>query len=437
MMFSGVAILETCRTIVRVRYLTLILMFTAKLSFAQYSLDYFLEKAVANSPVLNDYQNMRAINQVQRKLSRAENAAFQVSLTGDYLFTPYFHNHGDWVTTDPSPGAIGYDINLFDGGLYSAQINVERNLLNGKLLRTLRKQVQIQDRNSEYGFGLEKHNLQQEVTAQYLLTRRLLLRRELAKDVVANLQQQLSLTGELLEEGYKKIQDYLLLKIELRNQTIDLNDNQQQYKTNLLQLYSLCGMRDTTLVEISPASLHLASSATGSNFTQKYVLDSLTTVNQQTLFETKYRPQVKAFFNTGLNAVALQNIQRKFGLSAGVNLSLPLLDGNQKDLTRQQSLIKQKTISEYRQYAERNIELQRRKEESTIHSLQKNLTALTEQVQDYETLLKISAQQLQQGNLSMIDYLTLLRNFTELRKNKIDMEINFQQEINNYNYWNW
>jgi hypothetical protein len=51
--------------------------------------------------------------------------------------------------------------------------------------------------------------------------------------------------------------------------------------------------------------------------------------------------------------------------------------------------------------------------------------------------MDISINGLQKGDISMIEYLTLLRNFIDLKKSKIDKEINYQTEINNYNYWNW
>ena len=62
---------------------------------------------------------------------------------------------------------------------------------------------------------------------------------------------------------------------------------------------------------------------------------------------------------------------------------------------------------------------------------------MEEQADDYQNLIKISKQQLEKGNLSMIEYLTLLRNYIDLQKNMINTEINYQMEINNYNYWNW
>jgi outer membrane protein TolC len=409
----------------------------SKLAIGQHSLDIFLNSAFANSPVLKEYHQQQTLNRIQQKMNHAENTAFQVSLSGNYLFAPYFNNHGKLVTINPAPQAIGYDINLFDGGLYSAQLNLERNIFNGRLMNVLNRQVQIQDENARYNIDLEKHNLQKQVTDQYLNTYQSFLMIRLAREVVSNLSDQLKLTRELVEKGFVKTQDYLLLKIELKNQSIGLSDARQNYRSNLYQLNAVCGISDTAVVAIDSVALKIDNPMPESNFMQKYTLDSLVTVNQQQQFEVKYLPQVNVFFNTGLNAVELNNIERKFGMSAGLSLSVPLYDGRQKSLTRQQSLVNQNTISEYRRFSEQNIAMQRNDLVSRIHALQQNIEALTEQIADYEKLLQLSDRQLQQGNVSMIDHLTLMRNFVEIRKNKIETEINFQLEINNYNYWNW
>ncbi len=205
----------------------------------------------------------------------------------------------------------------------------------------------------------------------------------------------------------------------------------------MYQLYALCGIEDTVVVEIDSVVLTMNEKLVNSNFIQKYRLDSLMTNSQQRLFEVKYQPQVSLFVNTGVNAVELSNIQRKFGMSAGLSFSLPLYDGRQKNLTRQQSQVNQNTISEYRRYAQQNITMQRNDLVSRIHVLQQNVRALTAQISDYQKLVQLSEKQLQQGNVSMIDHLTLLQNFVDIRKNKIETEINCQLEINNYNYWNW
>ena len=417
--------------------ISFLILLIAKLAYGQHSLNDFINQAVENSPVLKEYYYQQNINQIQQKLNAAENDAFHMSLTGNYLFAPYFNNHGKLVTTNPSPQAIGYDINLFDGGLYSFQFNLERNIFNGNLMNALDNQTQIQDKNSKYNIDLEQHNLKKQVTDQYLNTYQFLLMKKLSKNIVSNLSEQLKLTGELIENGFAKTQDYLLLKIELKNQSINLNDDEQNYKSSLYQLYTFSGIQDTTITDIDSIDLKIDQLMPKSNFSQKYMLDSLVIVNQQKLFETKYQPQLNLFFNSGLNAVELKNIQHKFGMSAGLSLSLPLFDGSQKSMTRQQSLVNQKSINEYRQYFEQNVAMQRNDLTARIQTLQQNIRDLKEQISDYKKLLQLSEIQLQQGNVSMIDHLTLLRNFIDIRKKKIETEINYQYEINNYNYWNW
>lgn len=415
----------------------LLLCLLPSMLFAQRGLDYFLTKAAENSPALHEYSNLRSTNQVQKKLIAAQNSAFQLSISGDYLFAPYFNNNGDLVSTNPTPDAFGYDIGITNGGLYSAQINLERNILNGRALNALERQVQIQGETDQYDYNLEKQNLEKEVTEQYLNAYRFLLLSRLSDEVAANLRQQFKLTEELLEKGFADSQDYLLLKIELQSQLIARNDTRQQYRSSLYQLYALCGMQDTTVVDLEDTGLTPREMNPQSGFIRKYELDSLAAVNQQDIFETKYLPQVKLFTNTGLNAVELNNIEHKFGMSAGLSIALPILDGNQKSLTRQQNQIARNTIHAYRQFAYHNIDMQRKNLKARIKSLEQSIGALKGQIVDYRKLLDISVQQLRQGNVSMIDYLTLLRNFIDLRKNNIDMTISYQQEINNYNYWSW
>jgi len=420
-----------------VKRIAFILLVTAKLSFAQYSLDYFTGKAVENSPALKEYHNLQAVNQVQKQLNMAQNSAYQLSVGNDYLFTPYLNNNGKLFSTEPSRNAVGYDINIFDGGLYSAMLNLERNVFNKKLINTLDRQTRFQDENYSYNFELEKHTVEKLAADQYLNAYQFLLLTRLSQEVIANLNEQLKLTGDLVAKGYAKTQDYLLLKIELQTQDIELNDIEQEYQSNLYQLYALCGIRDKTVVTIEDAAIGMSTVKLQSNFIQKYAMDSLATVIQQELFETKYLPQMKLFVNTGFNAVELYRIQRKLGMSAGFNVSLPIFDGNQKSLTRQQNAITQGIIKDYREYSIRNIDMQRKNLLARIQGLEENIRRLNEQINDYQNLLDMSAQQLLQGNISMIDYLTLLGNFIDLRKNKIDMTIRYQLEINNYNYWNW
>ena len=180
----------------------------------------------------------------------------------------------------------------------------------------------------------------------------------------------------------------MLLKVETRSQQINLNQTWQDYKNGIFQLYSICGIKDTQIVMIDSVNLNLVLPPDSSEFLRQYYLDSLNSAAQQNVFETKYLPQIKLFFNTGLNAVEIDNIQRRFGLSAGVNLSFPIFDGGQKDITRQQSIIAEKIAGEFKNYAAKNIFIQRRDAENRINSSKTNLEDFRSQVEDYKKILE-------------------------------------------------
>ena len=416
--------------------LIFILIFSGVMA-AQNSLEYYLDKGYKNAPTLAEYKNLQQINSLQSELNSAENSAFKVFLTADYLFAPYFNNNGKLLSTNPDPKAYGYDIGITNGGLYSALLNVEKNIFNGGVLNAYQNQNKIQSEQYSYNYDLEKHNLENQITDQYLTTFRSFMLLNLSKEIVSNLSKQLQITAEMVENGYEKAQNYLLLKISLQNEELSFNEAYQNYKNDLAQLNSICGIKDTSAVELTEVELELSSSKSTSDFYKKYELDSLALINQQTLFDTKYQPQLKLFANTGLNAVEIDGIQRKIGMSAGLNFSLPIFDGGQKSLTRQQNQISQKTISDYKKYFEVNLEMAIENISSRIYSLRKNLNDMDGQISEYQKLMTISSEELRRGDISMIEYLTLLKNFIDLRKNKIEKETEYQMEINNYNYWNW
>jgi outer membrane protein TolC len=407
------------------------------LTYCQYNLDYFVNKAQNNSPTIKDYTNQYLINNLQKKLDDAQSSAYQVYLTGGYLFAPYFNNNGVLLTSNPGPDAVGYDAGITNGGLYAAQINVQKNIFSGAINDALNNQRAIRGQSVENKSNEEKHNLQKQVTDLYLNSLQYLLLYRASEETRSILNDQFKLSEGLMSKGFIKAQDYLLLKIEIKSRQIDLEQTWQNYKSSLMQLYSLCGIRDTQTVLIDTVKLILPGSVSGSGFLTQFYLDSLDLENQQKIFEVKYYPQVSLFLNAGLNAVDISDIQRKFGMSAGINFSLPLLDGNQKNITEQQSYLSEQTLAQYKDYLAGNINVRRNDSGDRIKSLAKNLEDLNSQIIDYKKLIDISGKQLQQGNLSMIEYLNILKDYIELRKNNITAEINYQLEISNYKYWNW
>ena len=417
-------------------FLLITLLLTTNL-FGQRNLDYFINKAIKNDASLNELRNQLQINKLQKDLDYAQSSGFQIYLTGNYLFAPYFNNGGRIITTIPDPNAIGYDVGITNGGFYSAQVNVDKNIFNGALVDALSSQRMIFEETTNNNISLMKRELIKQITDQYLQTYLSFRLYKKSDELTSYLKEQMQILGKLVESGSANQSEFLLLSIEGENQKIAANDYYSQYKTNLLTLNSLCGIKDTNVVMIDSVSLRINKEVNGSTLFKKFELDSLSIQNQQQIFETKYQPQISIFFNTGLNAIELNNIQRKFGMSAGINFSLPVFDGNQSSLTRQQNQISTETLKSYKTNFATQLSNQRNSVVMRLENLRNTINNFSKQIESYKVIIKMSERELQQGQLSMIEYLTILKNYIELQKNNIITNINYQIEVNNYNYWNY
>ena len=413
------------------------LMIFMALANAQYNVQYFVERANANSPSMHAMQNESISNKLQAQRNDAENSATHVSLSAEYLFAPYFNNNRLYVSSNPDPDAIGYDIGITNGGLYSAQLNLEKSIFNFAAAGALEKTIQADNNTAEHGLKVEQHAITKQVTDLFLAAQQAQQLLIVSGEILVRLNDQLKISAELVKVGLLKQTDYLLLQIEVQNQTMQKSQLQSELKGNLNSLFSYCGMADTILVQLVPMSEETEQETDSAQFIKTFEYDSMKTVAEQEVFESRYAPQIKVFFNTGLNAVEWNNIGRKYGLSAGLNFSLPLYDGGQKSLTRQQHELLLENIMFKKKYFLLQCGNQRKNLKEQIRIQKENLLLIEKQLSEFKDVLDISARNMQRGNLFMVEYLTLLKNYSDVRKNEILSRINYLQLINNYNYWCW
>jgi outer membrane protein TolC len=419
------------------RTLFFFVFFLPAIAASQFDLQFFIQSAYKNNPQINEFQKTFAQAGLERESISAENLLPKISLTADYLFAPYFNNTGKLVSTNPDANAVGYDVGITNGGLYSTQLNIEKNIFNGSVVDALSSQTMLQEHTAKNNIESAKHEIEKQVTDQYLQTFLSLSLLKLENENLGYLHEEQAVAEQLFEGGFLKQTDRLLLNIEIENSTIAVTNLSSQYRTNVNQLLTLCGIRDTADIAIDSVQLSLHTTVEDHHFEKRYELDSLASVNLQAISENKYLPQVTLFFNTGLNAVELSGIQRKVGFSAGVNFAYPLYDGGQRSISRQQNELSLQTISFYKENTRTVIENQKSIAKTRIDIQKKNLERLQVQIRNYSTVLTVSETEFKQGIISVVEYLTLLRNFIDLKKNLVSMQHDYQMEISNYNYWNW
>jgi outer membrane protein TolC len=404
---------------------------------AQYDVHYFVDKAIANRPTIHTLNNQLRSNKLQEQRNDAEISALRVSLTSDYLFAPYFNNGDKYVSTNPLPDAIGYDVGITNGGLYSALLNLEKPIFNFAASSASKRNIQADNDIAGQGLKVEQHTTIRQVTDLFLLAQQAQQLLNVLDDILVRLNDQLKISAELVRAGLLKQTDYLLLQIEVQNQTMQKRQLESDVRGNLDALFSYCGMTDTALVQLVPITDVKAQETDQSQFIKTFEYDSMKTVADQDVFESKYALRVKIFFNTGINAVEWDNIGRRYGLSAGFNLSLPIYDGGQKGLARQQNELLLEDISYKRNYFLLQWNNQRKSLKEQIHLQKENLDLAEKQMVEFKNVLEISTENLQRGNLSMVEYIALLKNYSDLKKNEINSRINYFQLINNYNFWSW
>jgi outer membrane protein TolC len=417
-------------------FLLFLALLLCPLLTAQNDLQFYLNSAFRNNPILNESQNNICVKKLDKSLTEAEYAYPQINFTANYLFVPYFNND-KIVTANPGPNAIGYDASVTNGGLYSAQVNVTKNIFNGGVIDTYNNQTDLQIKSNELNYELTKHNLEKDVIDQYITcwqTQELYI---LSVSTTNTLQQQLGITKNLMTKGLVKQSDYLLLKIEFETQQLAALQVLASLKSSIYQLNVLAGMQDSAIVTLDTVKLNKTVLDGHSKFFNQYENDSLLILNQQNVFETKYYPQLNLFFNAGLNAVELNDIQRKFGLSAGFNFSLPIYDGSQKSITRQQSQINLSTIVSNRKNQETLLKNKIKESSSQVEYYTGSLQSITSQLEDYDKIIILLNSELMHGQLSMVDYITIIKNYFDLKKNKISSSAAYQQAVNQFNYWNW
>lgn len=406
--------------------LVILLIWAGSVHAQNRSLDYYLSHAIDNSPAITAQRDRADSARLQKKITHANFGLPSVTASGDYRYSPYSDN---WGYAEP----------ITDGGLYSALLNVDYPILASKKRDVRNKESSVSIRQSEYQIDQVKHELRQSVTDQYIATYQDVMQLHYLQNIRELLQKQKQILQSLAKQGVVHITDVKQIGIELQRNRINRKQAENTYQQDLLQLNSLCGIADSsTSVELQQPSLVVDSSEVDqSKFMKQFKLDSSEVAARQQVSELKYQPNVTLFGSSGLNAVKFTGIQNHFGYSVGLHVSVPIFDGNQKSITRQQSRLQQHSIDAYQQQFKTKRRVHLASLGRQLKQNQQQLQLVEQQLSQYRDLLSAYRQEISQGVLSVIDYLTVLRNYADAQQQRIQTLGQQWRLKNEFNYWNW
>jgi len=417
----------------------LLLFISCTLNAQKRNLDFYLQNAELNSPLINKNKNENKIvaldlEQIKTFLTKPE-----INIEANIMLAPII-NHDKNRFQIASKGAdkyIGYDLATTDGGAYQAYISIKQPIFTNPMLKSYSNKSDLTLQVNENNIALTVHELEQIVSYQYILCLQAKMQIENSQSLLKELDDQLVIMQKLVNHAIYKQTDLMLLEIEHQSFESEYQVFQAEYRNNLYDLNLVCGINDTSIVDIQGISFQLKSNPSdNSQFLTAFRLDSLNIIAEQMITELKYKPQLNLFADAGLNATYQPSFNR-LGFSTGITLSWNIFDGNQRKIQSDKSTINLNTIDfEKKNFITQN-EIYKHKILNQIYSLDERMMLISNQAKQYDQLLEVYSKEISLGEVSVMDYKNILKDISAKKQERTLLEMEKQALINSYNYWNY
>jgi hypothetical protein len=418
-----------------------LLLITINVISQQRDLDYYLDQAKTNSPLINRSRNESKIVSLDMEQFRRTYSYPSIRMDADVLLAPIVvHAPGRdefRLASEDISEYNGYDLAATDGGQYQAMIIADQPLFGNSKVKTYSDKVKVSVMMNDNNILLTEHELEQAVQHQYILCLESSVQRDSLAFLTSEISNYVKTMQSLVSNAVYQQTDLLLLQIEYQNYALQYESYRSEYINNLYDLNLICGIHDTTSVELTSVSLKIQPEFIGpSVFLAPYRLDSLNIMTDQAITEFKYRPEVGFFANAGLNSTYLPSLNR-LGFSAGITFSWSLYDGNQRKIQRQITTVNLQNIAFEKSRFEAERDMHRDQLFSQIVSIDRKISLTDGQLRNYNILKQTYIMKLSGGDLSIMDLKNLLESIAEKQSENISLHSEKQALINMYNYWNY
>lgn len=395
------------------------------LSFAQpKNLDYFLNNAITNSPLLNEFRNNILIAGVDSALIVAANK-YQVTGNGNAYYAPIING---W----------GYDKAITNGQQLSALVALNKQIYNRRNLSLQFANLQIQKDSLRINSLISEQDLKKNIIAQYITVYSDQLQINFNDELYNLLQRQEIILKKLTQQNVYRQVDYLSFLVTVQQQNLTRQQLEIQHKNDFALLNYLAGIVDTTTVTLEEPQLKIIRTliADSSAFFLKYKIDSLRLINSRALINLGYRPKVSLFADAGYQSSFDITPYKNFGTNVGINFTIPIYDGRQRRLQYTRLGIEERTRQRNRDFFQRQYYQQIAQLQQQLSLIQSLESSINDQIKFLETLIEANAKLLETGDIKMTDYILALNNFIIAKNLLVQNKVSRYQIINQFNYWN-
>ncbi|GAC1602911.1 MAG: hypothetical protein NVS3B8_14190 [Chitinophagaceae bacterium] len=394
------------------------------LAAQQKNLDYFVQQALFNSPLLKDYQNQIRINQADSQRIRASYKP-QVTGTSNSLYAPLING-------------FGYDGAITNGGQLSALVGVNQTLVSKRYLNAQFETLRLQNRGIENTAKLSEQDLTRTVITQYITAFGDMQQLQFAREVNTLLKKEENLLKALTETNVYRQTDYLTFLVTRQQQELSVKQLSIQLQNDYATLNYLSGITDTSEAALAAPDITLQQlpGIHQSVFFRKFTIDSLQLGNSRSLIDFKYKPKVSLYADAGYNSTLTYLPYRNFGTSFGVNVMVPIYDGRQKKLQYSKISIAEKTRLGYKDFFTAQYNQQIAQLLQQLRVTGELIDEINHQIKYADGLVNVNMKLLETGDAKIADLVIAVNNYLTAKNLLTQNTVSRLQIINQINYWN-
>lgn len=387
-------------------------------------LNYFINNSVTNNPRITELQNLILENRLDSQLIVAGNK-FQIEGSGNAFYSPVVNGYG-------------YDATITNGQQFSALIALNKQIYNKRNLDLQFKTLQIQNDSLNITSAISKQDIKKAIVAQYITTYGDQLQLDFNDEVINLLQKEESLLKKLTQKNVYKQSDYLSFLVTLQQQQLTRNQLLVQYKNNYATLNFLSGIIDTTTQTLAAPNIEVANNfdTINSPFFLNFKNDSLRILNRRAIVEVGYRPKVNLFADAGYQSTFTILPYKNFGTNVGINLTVPIYDGHQRQLQYSKLNIEERTRQSEKDFFAKQYKQQIQQLEQQLKELENLNGPINQQIKYLQTLIEVNGKLLETGDIKITDYVLALNNYITSKNLVVQNQVAWYLVIHQLNYWN-
>jgi outer membrane protein TolC len=401
-----------------------ILGFICLKSFSQEKdLQFYIEKAQTNSPLLKDLSNQIQSSVIDSLLNRA---TYKTQITGN-----------GYANYAPIINGFGYDNAITNGQSVSGLVGINQKIIGKNIANSQAESFKILKESLVLNKKIALKDLNKVIIDQYITAY------GSADQIVYNQKMKALLNNgantlkKLTQNSIYKQTDYLIFLSTLKQQELQVLQLKQQYQNDLGILNYLSGETDTTFVNLAKPDIGLKtiSSPEKTIFFKQFEVDSLKIVNQSKLIDNGYKPTLALLGDAGYLSSFAYQPYKNFGFSVGLGLSIPIYDGNQRSLLHQKNEQAVATNLAYKTHFNKQYQQQLLILNQKLKQAVEIGNQLQSQLQITDALIEADKKLLLSGDAQITDFVIAIGNVITLNNSISQNKINKLLLINEINYW--